>query len=232
MTTTVVLISDIHGNFPALHAVARSLPHCDAVLVAGDLCLDGPAPDRVVDFLREQNWTSVMGNTDRDLVSPSEKSKPKRKEQLAWTRDVLGPERLNWLSSLPFSTQFSAEEGEILVVHANPVDMDTHLQPAMSEKELEPYLKDVKADILAFGHLHIPYLRPVNGILLADVASVGHPKDLNQRAAYTIVRWEGERRAVEQVRIPYDIEETVRLLRLSDMPFAEDQAKDLLRASY
>lgn len=230
--TTVILMSDIHGNAPALSAVARSLPDHDSVFVAGDLCFDGPSPGVVVDFIREQGWTAVMGNTDRDLVAFSGTPEGKRHERLAWTREVLGAERLAWLSGLPFSTRFSSDEGSILVVHANPVEMDTHLQPSMSEKDLEPYLEEVHADILAFGHLHISYLRPAGGILLADVSSVGHPKDRDRRAAYTVVRWEGDRRSVEQVRIPYDLDETLRQLRTSGMPYADEQAEDLLRASY
>ena len=232
MTTSIVLMSDIHGNMSALRAVARSLPDHDAVFVAGDHCFDGPMPGEVVDFLREQGWTAIMGNTDRDLVQPSGDEKPRKRERIAWTRDVLGAERLAWLAALPFSTRFDAAEGSILVVHANPLDMDTHLEPTKSEEDLAPYLRDVSADILAFGHLHIPYLRPVRRILLADVSSAGQPKDGDQRAAYTVVRWEGGRRTVEQVRVPYDIEETLLLLRRSDMPFAEEQAQDLLRASY
>jgi predicted phosphodiesterase len=230
--TTVILMSDIHGNAPALHAVAGSLPEHDAVFVAGDLCFDGPSPEVVVDFIREQGWTAVMGNTDRDLVSPDETEVAKRQERLAWTRDVLGAERLGWLGALPFSTRFSSAEGSILIVHANPLDMNTHLQPTMSEADLQPYLEGLDADILAFGHLHIPYLRPVGGVLLADVSSVGHPKDRDRRAAYTVVRWEGNRRSVEQVRVPYDLDETLHLLHTSGMPFADEQAEDLLRASY
>ncbi len=286
MSQTIVLMSDIHGNFAALQAVNESLPAHDAVYVAGDLCLEGPEPDRVIDFVREQGWTAVMGNTDRGLLEPPPDpahasghsrnaprsrtplgvpdgahpghppntpfsrtplgvppslaqtglppKKRKKWERIAWTRELLGQERLDWLATLPFSARCSngTSESTILIVHANPLDMDTHLQPTMSEEELRPYLEPVNAGMLAFGHLHIPYLRPVGGILLADVSSVGHPKDLDLRAAYTVVRFDGERRSVEQVRVVYDVERAVRILRESDMPFAEEQAQDLLRASY
>jgi predicted phosphodiesterase len=236
MTVTIVLMSDIHGNGPAFDAVVRSLPPNDAVYIAGDLCLDGPQPETVVDLIRERGWQAVMGNTDRDLVSfarDGETSKPKRDARLAWTCERLGQERIDWLATLPFSTRFHQGNGDgVLIVHANPLDMDTHLQPTMHERELKPYLKDVDAAILAFGHLHTPYLRPVNGVLLADVSSVGHPKDLDRRAAYTVVHWDGERRSVEQVRVPYDIDETVQLLRRSGMPGGDDEVEDLLRASY
>jgi predicted phosphodiesterase len=231
---TVVLMSDIHGNFSALEAVAGSLPDHDAVYVAGDHCFEGPEPQRVVDFIREQGWIAIMGNTDAELLEPPLDAKRKKRERIAWTREMLGHERLEWLGGLLFSARYPPDEpnGDILVVHANPLDMDTHLQPMMSEEALQPYLESVDTGMLAFGHLHIPYLRPVNGILLADVSSVGHPKDLDQRSAYTVVRFDGKRRAVEQVRVPYDIERAVSVLRASDMPFAEERAEDLLRASY
>jgi diadenosine tetraphosphatase ApaH/serine/threonine PP2A family protein phosphatase len=75
-------------------------------------------------------------------------------------------------------------------------------------------------------------VRPVRGILLVDVSSVGHPKDRDRRAAYTVVEWQGEERSVTQVRVPYDIERTVESLRRSDMPHADEEAEALLQASY
>jgi predicted phosphodiesterase len=102
----------------------------------------------------------------------------------------------------------------------------------MSEKKLQPFLAGVTAGILAFGHIHLPYLRTVNGILLADVSSVGHPKDLDRRAAFTVIRLDGDRRSAEQVRIPYDMDRTQVLLRGSGMPGAEEEIASLFRASY
>jgi predicted phosphodiesterase len=227
---TVVLMSDIHGNFTALSAVAETLPEAEAVYVAGDLCLEGPRPAEVVDFIRERGWIAVRGNTDEDILAPPSGKKGAVAE---WTRQQLGSERLRWLEGLPFSTRYErAGIEEILVVHANPLDLEAQLHPTMTEKQLEPYLKPVDAKMLAFGHLHIPYIRPVDGIVLADVSSVGHPKDLDRRAAYVVVRYEGDRRSIEQVRVPYDIEETVRQMHESGLPDADRHTRSLLRASY
>jgi predicted phosphodiesterase len=229
---TVILMSDIHGNLPALEAVAASLPEHDAVYVAGDLCLEGPKPAEVVDFLRQREWQCVVGNTDRDIVEGGEGDSAKD-QRIRWTRDQLGEERLRWLADLPFERRVQVDGREaILVVHANPLNLETQLAPDMSEKKLQPFLQGVTADILAFGHIHLPYLRTVKGILLADVSSVGHPKDLDRRAAYTVMRLDGDRRAAEQVRIPYDLARTAELLRGSGMPGAEEQIESLYRASY
>jgi predicted phosphodiesterase len=229
---TVVLMSDIHGNLPALDAVEASLPQHDAVYVAGDLCLEGPKPEEIVDRLRKRGWHAVMGNTDRDIVEGDDGDSIKA-QRVRWTREQLGEDRLRWLSQLPFERRVQVDGREaILVVHANPLELETQLAPDMSEKKLQPFLQGVTANILAFGHIHLPYLRTVNGLLLADVSSVGHPKDLDRRAAYTVVRLDGDRRSAEQVRIPYDMERTAQLLRGSGMPGAEKVIEDLFRASY
>jgi len=229
----IIILSDIHGNLAALEAVRARLPVADRVIVAGDLCLEGPHPAEVLDRLAELGWDLLTGNTDRDLVEQPEEMKRKKQEMITWTRDRMGPERLERLGALPFSHGVSEEDRLLaLVVHANPLNLDDQLYPTLSEEELRPYLDATNAPVLAFGHLHIPYVRPVGGKLLVDVSSVGHPKDGDQRAAYTIFEWRGGERSVTQVRVPYDIDRTVEALRRSDMPHAEEQADDLLRASY
>jgi len=233
MTMTLVVLSDIHGNLPALRAVIDSLPDHDAVVVAGDLCLDGPWPSEVLDTLDQLGWLLLMGNTDRDLVWPSPDLKERKRHVVEWTREQLGPDHLQALAALPFSRSIDGGNGEtILVVHANPLNLDDHLRPEMSERDLQPYLEPVQVDILAFGHFHIPYVRPVGDLVLVDVASVGHPKDHDCRAAYTVIRWDEARRSITQNRVPYDMEETVHALRRSGMPHAEKQIDDLIAASY
>jgi predicted phosphodiesterase len=201
--------------------------------VAGDLCLDGADPAGVVDFLRDRGWPCVQGNTDWDLATSQEDAAPLVNEQLTWTRERLGAERLSWLGQLPLSLRASHSGAEdILVCHANPRNRDEKLAPGMTEEELEPYLRGVEEPIVAFGHIHIPYIRPVRRTLLLDVSSAGFPKDGDRRAAYTVITWDGERRSVTQVRLAYDIEESIRRLRASGFPGAEEQAAALLKASY
>jgi predicted phosphodiesterase len=226
-------MSDIHGNLPALRSVIDSLPPHDEVIVAGDLCLEGPCPAEVVDTLDELGWSLIMGNTDRDIVERPSSLKAEKAKQVDWTREQLGEIRLERLARLPFSQRRALNDhNDLLAVHANPLNMDEHLYPTMSDEQLRPYLQGIEAHIVAFGHLHIPYIRPVSGVLLVDVSSVGHSKDLDRRASYTVLTVDGDQRAVNQVRVPYDIEETARLLHDSGMPGADKEAQSLLKASY
>lgn len=227
----VVVLSDIHGNLEALNSVADALPTCDDVIVAGDHCLDGPQPAEVWDRLRELSWRLLMGNTDRDIISPPSGLKRKKAEALEWTRKQLGVRRRKELSRLPFSLR--AGPGEVmLVVHANPRNMDEHLPPTMTDVELRPYLEGVDAEIVAFGHLHTPYIRPVGKQLLVDVSSVGHPKDNDLRSVCTLFEWNGDVRTITQTRIPYDVERAVRAFETCGMPSADKEIASLLKASY
>jgi predicted phosphodiesterase len=226
-----IFLSDIHGNLAALDAVSADLPEHDEVYVAGDHCLEGPQPAEVWDRLQELGWRLVIGNTDQDTVSPPPDAEPRQQEIIAWTREQLGPHRLAALQALPFSLT-GGKDGSVLVVHANPKTTDEHLYPTMSEEELRPYLSDVSEPIIAFGHLHIPFVRPVGHHLLVDVSSVGRPRDLDRRAAYTAIEWRGDSRAVTQVRVPYDVEATIAAYRSCGMPHAEREIRVLLEASY
>ncbi|MDQ2744686.1 MAG: metallophosphoesterase, partial [Chloroflexota bacterium] len=125
-------MSDIHGNLPALEAVIRSLPEHDVVFVAGDLCLEGPCPAQVLDRLVELNWVLLMGNTDRDIVDPPADLGRRKRELLDWTRDQLGTERIERLRQLPFSRRFNSEGDEMLIVHANPLNLTDQLYPDMT----------------------------------------------------------------------------------------------------
>lgn len=227
----VIVLSDIHGNLTALEAVAAALPPADRVIAAGDFCLEGPQPARVWDLLQDLGWDLLMGNTDRDIATAPAGLKRKKAAIMEWTRAQLGPARIVDLASLPFSRRAGPDDA-LLVVHANPVTMDRHLYPTMTEEELRPFLNGVQAEVIAFGHLHIPYIRPVLDHVLVDVSSVGHPKDHDRRAAFTLFEWNGGARAITQYRVPYDVERTVHQLRTCGMPYGEEEADDLLKASY
>ena len=69
MSTRIAVLSDVHGNATALEAVRKAFKKDkpDAVIVAGDLVMNGPEPAAAIDALREMEEagaTIVQGNTD------------------------------------------------------------------------------------------------------------------------------------------------------------------------
>ena len=62
----VLVVSDIHGNWPALETVA-AVPH-DAVVCLGDIVGYGPQPGECLRWLRANGAEIVQGNHDRALA--------------------------------------------------------------------------------------------------------------------------------------------------------------------
>lgn len=237
----LAILSDIHGNLIALEAVLADLNArgpFDALGVAGDLCEWGPQPRETLERLRSLNCSVVQGNTDRNVtLTDTDELRVLGKSEnaiagLAWTRDQIGPEGTAYLAALPFAHTFAGPQGhDVLMVHANPSDMETHLDPDASPDEVTRLLGDTTAAAVAFGHLHIPYVRLLEGRLLVDVASVGYPRDGHHAAAYATLEWDGGWHAAIH-RVPYDLEAAAIAFRTSGMPRPEKRIKDMYRASY
>lgn len=233
----VAVISDIHGYSLALDRVLADIaavPGIDCIVAAGDLAEGGPDPSGVVDRLRAAGIRSVQGNTDRDLASGVRNSTPAR-----WVSRQLGKDRLGWLGGLPFEIRFTPPGGsspadDLLVVHANPHNMDQHLNPSFSEGEVREVLGETQAAVIAFGHLHIAYQRLVDDIQLIDVSAVGNPKDEDLRSKWGLLTWDGIGRhwQTELRYVDYPLPETIEQLKAVAYPNWRKAARKLERASY
>jgi predicted phosphodiesterase len=235
----VAVMSDIHGFDLALRTVIADLVRwepLDQIVVAGDLCEVGPAPASVLAILWEKasdpRWTVLKGNTDRDIAEGS-------REGMDFVVDQIGQEGVAYLASLPFSHRITPPGGrspddDLLIVHANPHNLDDRLDPRWSDAELMEVIGGVRAKAIAFGHIHICYVREVNGILLVDVSAVGNPKDGDLRCAYGIIEWDADAKAWRAAihRLEYPIEETEDQILSSELPRPEKVIKKLKKASY
>src|SRR5215472_4266272 len=72
MTQKIALISDIHGNLPALDATLAEIAAegTERIVCLGDVATLGPQPREVIARLRALGCPVVMGNTDAMLLSP------------------------------------------------------------------------------------------------------------------------------------------------------------------
>jgi predicted phosphodiesterase len=233
-------MSDIHGFDLALRTVLDDLTRrgpFDEVVVAGDLALVGPAPRIALDVLVESGFTLLTGNSERDLVEAAQADH--QPAELAFALSAIGEEGVALLASLPFSRRITPPGGEspeddLLVVHANPHDLETKLRPEMSDGELRAVLGEARAAVIAFGHHHVSYIREVGDVLLVDVSAVGNPKDGDLRCKYAVITWDDIKKtwSAEIVRLDYPVEETITEMRQSGMPDADAAIATLLRASY
>lgn len=234
----VAIISDIHGNQIALEAVLEDLaqqPDVDQLVIAGDLCLNGPCPKEVLGIIQELQCPVVQGNVDIETVNEAQDKGIKKRSTVAWTREQIGPAGIDYLASLPKSHLIANPDGsDLLVVHANPLNQEDAIFPNAPDSTLEHLLGGLGETVgaLAFGHLHIAYTRRWRTVLLADVGSCGVPRDEDVRSAYGILTWDGTQWEAEIRRVPYDVKTVVKQIKASGMPNAEKRIKILLDARY
>ncbi len=236
----IAVISDIHGNQTALEAALEDLAHQSAVdqlVIAGDLCLNGPRPREVLDIVQGLHCPVIQGNVDMEVVTGTPEKGARKKSAVAWTREQIGQEGIDYLASLPFSHRITPPGGnnkDLLIVHANPLNLEDHIPPDAPDSLLEHLLGglDPAISALVFGHLHIAYQRRWRDLLLVDVASCGMPRDRDLRAAYGILTWNDNGWKAEIRRVDYDVNAVVKQIKASGMPDAEKRIKVLTEAKY
>lgn len=224
----VAVISDIHGNLPALEAILEDIAgqQAETVYHLGDLVGYNPFPEEVVARVQELGLPGVVGNYDlavaADVPDPvAEFLNPAITEMgLAiyhWTRERVGEETRAYLRSLPRRLCLEINGRRLLLTHGSPRHVREYLRPRLTDAELAPVLGEVSEEVLLVGHTHIPLVRQVAGKWLFNPGSVGFPKDGDPRASYALLTVEEEVQ-VEIRRVVYDVERTARALLAAGLP--------------
>jgi predicted phosphodiesterase len=176
----MAVLSDIHGNLPALEVVLEHLRarNVEVVFNLGD-ALSGPLwPRETARLLMRQNWIQVLGNHDRQLFAqpPEEHGLSDRQ---AFT--LLESADLDWLRSLPSDAR--AADG-IQAFHGTPSSDSTYLLETVeqgrarlaSREEIQARLNETCPGLLLCGHSHIPRVVSLPGDLtIVNPGSVGLP---------------------------------------------------------
>lgn len=232
----IAVLSDIHGNLVGLDACLADLQAqggADAIVAAGDFCVDGPKPKKVLQRLEEVGAQCLRGNTDRYLsVRQDEPFNEAELVQLEWTRHEIGEKWLQWLADLPFAIRIGEDDNQLLIVHANPTTDDEHLWPDADDATLTRLVGEERAAAIAFGHLHLPYVRIWRGKLLVNVASAGLPKDGDPRAGYAIFTQQHGGWEVKHRRIDFDVKKVATQLADSGIPNSGELIATLRRHRY
>jgi putative phosphoesterase len=199
----LAIVSDIHGNLPAFEAVFADLDEVrpGMVVLGGDLALGGPHPVEVVDRIRELGWQSVLGNTDAALGD--ERTLPEQArgfvaQAAARSRQLLGPERVAWLTSLPMEWR---GEG-VALVHAIPGDCWAIAPHDATDDRLRETYGPLGVPIAVYGHIHHPFVRRMDGLTVVNSGSVSLSLDGDVRATYAVI----EDGHIEHRRVAYDVE--------------------------
>ncbi len=231
----ILLISDIHANFPALEAIDAhfAAQNFDMVINAGDSVVYAPFPNETLDWLQRKKALSIRGNTDQKVLKLlagktfKKPSKPEKRIMYTWTADVLRPSNARYLKSFPSSLRFeiNLEEAEnkdftrmIEVFHGSPLDDDEFLFSDTPIERFEELARHTPAEIVVTGHSHSPFHRLAGSTHFINPGSVGRMFDGDPRASCAVLSVKADEIRVDHFRIPYPVEEVTEKLRKNSFP--------------
>lgn len=231
----IALVSDIHGNVPALEAVLDDIHRrkISRILNLGD-SLYGPLwPAETFRLIMDNEILSIAGNEDRILHNFDERhaSNP----AIGLVRKQLNHDAMEWLISLPFDMLI---EEELYACHGSPrADTEYLIEETRPEQvlirsvaALERMLAAVRQKIVLCGHSHVPGMVSAGEKTIINPGSVGlpaydddHPvfhkmQNYSNHARYAILEYGEQGLRLEQIAIAYDFESAARQAEKNNRP--------------
>ncbi len=207
----LAVLSDIHGNLPALRAVLDDIEKWqpDQVVVNGDVVNRGPFSRACLQLLLDRRWQIIEGNHEAYVLETA--ASTEIQDELSfeinrhcyWTCDDLG-DHIDDLAELPALVTLAAPDGgEIRVTHASMQSNRSGIYPFSTDEQIKALMGQPPALFLV-GHTHRPLMRRLNGSLVVNSGAVGLPFDSDWRAAYAQLEWRHDQWEARIVRLPYD----------------------------
>jgi len=212
----LLILSDIHGNWPALEAVLAAEPERDAVVFCGDAVDYGPQPVECLRWLVKNVRHLVRGNHDNALGFGEDCQCMGTFREFsvatrAWHRSLVSSEDREFLRKMPTIGWFGWEGHYVRMAHATP---QGDLFEYLTMDQWGERLYDVGADFVLLGHTHVQGMRTFGKITVVNPGSVGLARDHRGKACYAVCR-DGE---IELKQIPYEVGRTVAALRAAPLP--------------
>ncbi len=206
------IISDIHGNLPALTAALAHIDtiDIDRIVCLGDIVGYGSDPVACLDLVRSRTEYVVLGNHDfaavniparRDFNSHAAKA-------IVWTAQQLSPADKAYIKTLPYRLGIDT----MLFVHASP-DHPERMRYILTAMEAKQQAQAFSERVCFVGHSHRPYIFALDPHMreydsehrfLINVGSVGQPRDGDNRLAFCVL--DTVAGSCDIVRLAYDID--------------------------
>lgn len=222
----ILLISDIHGNYPALKAVSQQVQElaCEQILNCGDTTVYAPFPNETIEWLRQHQAFTIRGNTDDKVVrllkgkTFKKPANPEKRIMYTSTAAMLSAQNIEFLLGLKKKKILHLEQTVVGLFHGSPADHDEFLFAETKERRFLELAMETSCQVVITGHSHSPYYKVIGGVHFINPGSVGRMFDGRPEASYAILELTPETITVTHHRCPYDIEEVVRALREHQLP--------------
>lgn len=205
----IAVISDIHGNLEALHAVLEDISrqNVDQIVCAGDFIDPLPDSANVWRELKRSNIPMIRGNHEDYVISSlldgpdSPFNNLENWAPVRATAKLFSTGEAEEMRKLPLKIYF--EEANALICHASPTSNKLGWNKGIgsqlsSELELEP------AEIIVCGHWHIIREENWRSKTLVMIGSVGVPLHGQPKAEYAIIEKKSGEWRVENRFVAFD----------------------------
>ena len=234
----VAVISDIHANLIALEEVLKDIEkeNCEHIVCLGDIVLAGPQPISILEFVKQQNWTMIQGNTDKliaeygqDVLDMMKEKYPVMANAIVDDMNYITDEDHKFLTELPPQTEMEIEGVKVLFVHGSPRANNEDILPNRELTEIEEIISGVDADLILCGHTHIPCgYQTNNKQTVVNVGSVGRPMTPTPLACYAVIDFENGIFNIRHKFVDYDREKAAEQLRVRSFEGADKLAELLI----
>lgn len=235
MKIRILLISDIHGNYPALQAIDQQLDASsfDSIVNSGDSLVYAPFANETIEWLREHQAISILGNTDQKVIrllsgkKVKKPSNPEKRIMYTATAKALSEENRHYLCSLTTTARLklhqagkAAREPKIKlgVFHGSPADPDEFLFADTPDARFYELAALTKCRIVVTGHSHSPYHKLLAGVHFINPGAAGRMFDGNPSASCATLDISGDAIAVQHFRIAYAVDKVIKRIKEENLP--------------
>ncbi|HSE10132.1 MAG TPA: metallophosphoesterase family protein [Nocardioidaceae bacterium] len=228
----IALISDVHGNLTALHAVlddidARGITR---IFNLGDYVGKGPRGREVVEICQERCEVNILGNWDDFLPDPDREFD---NEALKWWLAQLAPGQDEWLRALPFCHDFAMSGRQVRLFHASETTVHRRVRFDHDEAEFLGMFTNTEAtgdgpvpNVVGYGDTHDAFYEvDLERRTLFNTGSVGNSMG-DPTPVYVVLEGvmdnaEEAPFSIQFVRVPYDVDAELAYAREVGMPDLE-----------
>lgn len=181
----------------------------------------------MVDFLIEHEIEGVQGNYDDAVANEREHCGCKYENPLQaematlsfeWTKQHVTQKSNDYMKGLPFDISFSCYDITIKIFHATPFKNNLYWYQERPDKFFLDIARRAGADVMIYGHTHIPYRKDIGDKVFINAGSVGKPKGGDPRTCVTLVDIGPDAVRTDFLRLPYDMEKVASAIVESGLP--------------
>jgi len=230
----ILLISDIHGNYPALEAIEDRfrIQSFDYIIHCGDSLVYGPFPNETLSWLEKNDAISILGNTDKKVIKLlrgknfSKPSDPEKRIMYTWTAEQLDDSSKRYILSLKkkdtlkvaATTRGQLRSYLVGIYHGSPARAHEFLFNTTSEKRFLELASMCEPEVIVCGHSHDPFHKKFGNRHFINPGSVGRMFDGNPEGSCAVLEFTTSELRVIHYRIAYDIKKTIDKIGQSSLP--------------